>query len=232
MNQKPLMIAHRGASIYELENTKEAFIAAGNRTFWGIETDIRVTKDGEIVIFHDETLKRLAGMEAKISDFTFAEVKKIPLKGKFNHIEVSKIPRLGEYLEICKHYQKKCVVEFKSGFDETTIDKALQIIKGQEMYEHTTIISFNLDYLLYLRKKEPHLPIQYLTGENLTEEKLKTCIENHFDLDLQYQTVTKELIDIMHQNGLKVNCWTVDDPAIAQELTLLGVDYITSNGLE
>ncbi len=100
------------------------------------------------------------------------------------------------------------------------------------MYEHTTIISFNLDYLLYLRKKEPHLPIQYLTGENLTEEKLKTCIENRFDLDLQYQTVTKELIDIMHQNGLKVNCWTVDDPAIAQELTLLGVDYITSNGLE
>ncbi len=80
MNQKPLMIAHRGASIYELENTKEAFIAAGNRTFWGIETDIRVTKDGEIVIFHDETLKRLAGMEAKISDFTFAEVKKFRSK--------------------------------------------------------------------------------------------------------------------------------------------------------
>ncbi|HPX21181.1 MAG TPA: glycerophosphodiester phosphodiesterase family protein, partial [Bacilli bacterium] len=98
MNPKPLMIAHRGASVYELENTKEAFIAAGNRTFWGIETDIRLTKDGEIVIFHDETLKRLAGMEAKVSDFDFAEVREISLKGRFDHIEASRIPTLSEYL--------------------------------------------------------------------------------------------------------------------------------------
>lgn len=232
MNPKPLMIAHRGASVYELENTKEAFIAAGNRTFWGIETDIRLTKDGEIVIFHDETLKRLAGMEAKVSDFDFAEVREISLKGRFDHIEASRIPTLSEYLKICKHYRKKCVIEFKGGFDEAKIDKALRIIKDHEMFDQTTIISFNLDYLLYIRKIEPDLPIQYLTGENLDEEKLRTCIENRFDLDLQYQTVTKELVDIMHQNDLKVNCWTVDDPTVAQELTVLGVDYITSNGLE
>ena len=56
------MIAHRGYSKYELENTKEAFLAAANRSYFGIETDITLLKDRSMVLFHDDDLKRLANM--------------------------------------------------------------------------------------------------------------------------------------------------------------------------
>ena len=67
------MIAHRGVSGLERENTAAAFVAAGNRSYWGIETDVHKTLDGKYVIFHDNTTLRLADEDLEIERTSFVQ---------------------------------------------------------------------------------------------------------------------------------------------------------------
>ena len=73
------MIAHRGVSGLEKENTCSAFVAAGNRSYYGIETDVHLTADGRFIICHDNDLKRVAGEDVTIENTTFDELRKIVL---------------------------------------------------------------------------------------------------------------------------------------------------------
>ena len=69
-----LLVAHRGLSGIERENTVAAFIAAGNRSYYGIETDIYRTADGKFAVSHDKTLQRVAGVDIRIEDTTLADI--------------------------------------------------------------------------------------------------------------------------------------------------------------
>jgi glycerophosphoryl diester phosphodiesterase len=92
-------------------------------------------------------------------------------------------------------------------------------------------IAFGLDNLIYLRKILPEQPAQYLTSKY--DESILEALETyHLDLDIYYPVLTKEIIDSLHAKGIKVNCWTVDNPADGERLAEWGVDYITSNILE
>ncbi len=74
------MIAHRGLSGIETENTMSAFVAAGNRSYYGVESDVHVTKDGKFVIFHDDTVKRVTGMDMpNIEECMFDELRSLTL---------------------------------------------------------------------------------------------------------------------------------------------------------
>ena len=223
------MIAHRGASQYELENTKEAFIAAGNRSFFGVETDLNITQDKNIVTFHDADLIRLAFRPEKIQDLTLSELRKIPLFGGFDHIDTYRVSTLSEYLRICRHYQKKCWIELKGAFNDEMIDHAVFDIQKEGMEKSCCFISFKLEHLLYLRSRYPHFLLQLLVGDLVDDEVLASCCENRFDLSLHYELADAQIIEFIHKNNLKVNCWTVNDQALAKRLTGHGVDYITSN---
>ena len=110
------MIAHRGVSWLERENTNAAFIAAGNRSYYGIETDVHVTKDGKFVIIHDETTERVSLGEYNINveESDYSEVEKIVLPDLDNTTDRKdiRIPLLSEYIKICKKYEKTCVLRF------------------------------------------------------------------------------------------------------------------------
>ena len=114
------MVAHRGYSKYELENTKEAFLAAANRSYYGIETDVVLLKDRSMVLFHDDDLKRLAGLNINIRDLTYPEALKIELneRGTY-HTYKYHIATLLEYLRICKHYKKIPVIDWLSMMGRT-----------------------------------------------------------------------------------------------------------------
>ena len=73
------MVAHRGVSGLEKENTNAAFVAAGNRSYWGIETDIHQTVDGKYVIFHDDTTKRVGIDDMVIENSTFDTLRSLLL---------------------------------------------------------------------------------------------------------------------------------------------------------
>jgi len=69
-------------------------------------------------------------------------------------------------------------------------------------------------------------------SKTVTAEHIDAMVDNKLDLDIYDKLMTKELLDILHARGIKVNCWTVDDPERAEQLVSWGVDYITSNILE
>ena len=85
--------------------------------------------------------------------------------------------------------------------------------------------------MIELRKIVPGQPAQFLDVK-CGEELLAKLIENKLDLDIYHKSVTPELINALHANGLKLNAWTVDDPADGEKYAEWGIDYITSNILE
>ena len=107
-------IAHRGCPRRELENTVESFIAAGNKKYYGIESDVTMISDGNVIIYHDDDLKRLAGISKQTRELTIEEAKLIKLTGKGTyHTYDYKIPSPLEYIRICKHYDKVPVIDVK-----------------------------------------------------------------------------------------------------------------------
>ena len=85
--------------------------------------------------------------------------------------------------------------------------------------------------MLTIRRLLPEQPAQFLTKE-IDDALIQNLEQNHLGLDVKHVALTKENIEQLHAHGIEVNCWTVDDPARAEELISWGVDYITSNILE
>ncbi len=228
------MIAHRGLSGLERENTCRAFIAAGNREkYFGIETDIHKTVDGHYVTIHDGSTGRVSATDIEIESSTFEEVRNVILTDKDESTDCAdiRIPTLREYISICKRYGKVAVLEFKYDFNEEELNEILEIINKEEYLENVVFISFIRDVLVRLRKILPEQKIQYLTGL-FGEDVINFMKENNFEYDAHHSVITEESMKLLKEANIKVNVWTVDSPERAAELIDLGVDYITTNILE
>ena len=227
------MIAHRGLSGLERENTLAAFIAGGNRSFYGMECDIHKTKDGEFVVIHDYDTKRVAGVEKAVQESTLEELRKVHLYDLVDGIPKSHliIPTLEEYLNNSIKYDKVCVIEFKGTFEKDDLNRVLGIVEEKKYLHKCIFISFAIENLLYLRSVNKKVKLQFLTSK-YDSEVLKTLIDNKLDIDINYNTLTKEIADELKNNKIKINVWTVDNPAVAEKLLSFGVDFITTNILE
>ena len=227
------MIAHRGVSGLELENTCAAFVAAGNRSYFGIETDVHVTADGEFIIIHDDSTARV-GMEAMtVEETDFAVLRELQLKEKDGTIRCDlRLPTLEEYLSVCKRYEKEAVLELKNPMAQEAVQGIVAECASVYGLEHVTFIAFCFQNLLYVKEVAKDAKTQYLLAEEIKEEHIQKMVDNGIDLDTHYKALSKELIDELHRRGIVVNCWTVDDPEIAEKLVSWGVDQITSNILE
>ena len=228
-----LVVAHRGLSGLEKENTNSAFVAAGNRSYYGIETDIHKTKDGHFVINHDGDFKRVANEEIVIEESTLEEIQNILLYDIDNSKSRLDLrpTTLQNYLSICKKYEKHSVLELKSDFTDEDIEKIINIVKQYEQLESTTFISFNYENLLKVRKILPNQSAQYLFWK-ITDEELSRLVKDKIDIDVWCQELTKEQIEKAHSLGLKVNCWTVNEKENGEKFADWGIDLITSNILE
>ena len=227
------IIAHRGLSGLETENTASAFVAAGNRSYYGMETDIHKTADGDFILCHDENLARVAGEDISVEKTSKNLLRSIVLFGNdgTKDREDIRLCTLENYLSIVKKYEKHAVLELKSDFSEEEILKIIEIIKGFDYLDNLTFISFNYENLLKVRKILPHQSAQYLFWK-ITEEELTRLKADRIDVDVWCKELTKEQIQLAHSYGLRVNCWTVNDPQQAELLAEWGIDFITSNILE
>ena len=227
------MIAHRGVSGLERENTCPAFVAAGVKSYYGIETDVHVTKDGKFIVVHDDDLKRVAGLEVSVEDSTFDELRAVRLKDTDETTERADLflPSLDEYICICRKYDKQAILELKNPMKPDAVWKIAENVQRLGWFERTTFISFAGENLTALREKFPTASAQYLTSE-CTEEEIRFMIENRLDADLCGYCITPEKVQRLHQAGLIVNVWTLDTLEHAKMAKAVGVDMITSNILE
>ena len=227
------MVAHRGVSGLELENTCSAFVAAGNRSYFGIETDVHRTADGQFIIIHDDNTKRVALDEMIVENTTFETLRAIRLrdtdeqKGRRDLI----MPSLREYIQICRKYEKASVLELKKHFSPADIDAIIAIIREENWLDHTIFISFDLPNMICIRERLPQQKAQFLINE-YTDWLLDTLNKYHLDLDIYNPALTSERVKELHEAGIEVNVWTVNQLEDAKRMVEYGVDYITSNIIE
>jgi glycerophosphoryl diester phosphodiesterase len=243
------MVAHAALQGLETQNTLAGVIAAGNRSHWGIEVDVRITKDGEAVLIHNSSTLAVSGVDMEVADSTLEELQSLRLydspmfygmeayglKQEFTVTRSDlRIPTFEEYIRICKHYGKIAVVELKSRMTPENITHILDIVRAHDYLERVVFIDFCWEDLEEVRRQSPGQTVQFLTGEkhDFTDEFLDKVAAAGFDLDIHIFTTTKELVERIHSRGIKVNVWTCDHIDRAAKLVEWGVDYITSNILE
>ncbi|MBO4693660.1 MAG: hypothetical protein J5659_04650 [Clostridia bacterium] len=218
------MIAHRGLSGLRLENTISAFNAAGRAGYYGIESDVHVTRDGKFVIFHDDTTRRLCKINLEIEKTEYARLRLLPIK-------FHRMPNLAEYINCCKRYNKVAVLEIKNKMSCDNIKSIIDIITELDYINETIFISFCGENLVNIRKIIPKQPVQFL-ADNFNSDIFDMLTSNSFDLDIRFTILNQDIVELCHDNGIKVNCFTVNEPADAERLIDYGVDYITSNIIE
>lgn len=229
------MIAHRGVSGLEQENTAAAFVAAGNRSYFGIETDVHVTADGKIIVIHDDNTKRVAGCEHVVEETDFETLRGIKLLDKDSEETRSDLvlPTLEEYISICKRYEKVAVLELKNEMKTEAILQIMRTIEAMDYLASTIIISFSLNNLIAVRQAYPRQQAQYLVAAiQDMGELIATLKKYRLDIDARYSCMTEEAAREFQENGIRINAWTVNDLEEAERLKKIGVDYITTNIIE
>lgn len=227
------VIAHRGLSGIELENTCSAFVAAGNRSYYGIETDVHKTRDGKYVVIHDNTTKRVSNVDVPVWESTCEELQSVVL----NDVDGTsvrndlRVPLLEDYIKICHKYDKVAVLELKCNFEKKDLEDIIKIISDAGHLEKTIFISFILEDLVLLRELLPNQAAQYLTGE-ITDEIVETLVKYNLGLDVYYTRLNPDTVKLLKDKGIVINCYTCDKPEHGEKLAEYGIEYITSNILE
>ena len=224
---KPLAIAHRGYHHQYFENTKEAFLEASKMDFYGIETDIHLTKDHVWITHHNDDIVS-GGKKYLIKDLTLKELLALPLDNDLGHKNAT-VCLFEDYLKICKESGKRPIIEIKNSPKKKDIKEMAKFVDQYMGFENVTFIGFYPWPLMKLRMmfhKKVHL--QQLIGEKY-QWLINTAIWCKMDIDYDYHYLDKKMIDRMHKHKLKVNVWTVNDIETLRKFEEFGVDYITGD---
>ena len=233
-SDKVKMVAHRGLSGLETESTNAAFVAAGNRSYWGIETDVRVTGDGHLICLHDADTASVAQDKLVAAESSYEALRSLRLKD-INDQKTRADLRLTcpeEYLSICRKYNKEAVLEIKGLYTERQLDQLLETVRSSGWLERTTFIGGRTEYLLSLRELLPENRMQFVGWKLEDDAMLDTFARHRIGLDLCYRGIDADLVRRAHACGLEVNAWVVNDLETAQRMLDCGVDYLTTNILE
>ncbi len=218
--------AHRGASEYAPENTLSSFYLGLLQGANGIETDVQKTKDGVLVLFHDDTVDRVSDGHGKLCDFTLAELKELKIYGNNTCGFYDRILTLEEFLEKFAFYDLTFAIELKGpGVEADT----LAMIKRFGIEHKTTYTSFQFDYIKKIKELDSTAKVGYLTfhgDEAETEQLLSIGGEQ---MAPKADAITPETMAYWRSKGLGVRAWGVTGVAIMKEMCRLGVDGMTVN---
>lgn len=225
------VIAHRGFSGIAPENTLAAFQKAIDHGFEYFELDIHKTKDDSVVVIHDSSVDRTSsnGMKGKIEDMTYAELSQVRVgySSKFGEqFKDEKVPTLREALQLAKGKIKVCLEIKVNGAEE----QVMEMLEDLEMKDQVIIFSFLYPALAKVRQLDKNIDILYLIGaaDETTIDYAKVIHAQAIGAG-GGNPLTKEYVDKVHQAGLEIWRWTVDDEATMKELIGNGVDGIISN---
>lgn len=219
------IIAHRGfwkTNPATVENSIQALENAQNLNIYGSEFDVRMSKDGVLIVYHDEYYGTL-----EISENIFKVLENLELKNGEN------IPTLKNYLEKGKDNPSlKLMIELKPMHSEmkenVLVQKAIQLVKELQLESQTEFISFSLNICEQLKKAEPSFKVHYLSGD-LSPLEIKE--KGLYGIDYQYSVFLKNLTWISEAKnlGLTTNSWTVNEIEMFKLLRKQGIDFVTTD---
>jgi glycerophosphoryl diester phosphodiesterase len=213
-----LKVGHRGARAYEPENTLRSFKKALELGVNAVELDVRVTKDGEVVVIHDAEVERTTNGKGLVNELTLKEIKQL------NTEKDEKIPTLEEALDFLDK-KLKVLIELK----ETGLEaKVLNTVQKKGLEKNVIIVSFLEETLRKVRELNEKVETGLINVKNKNQVKSATELKANYLLPFYRFTHTAD-VQKAHQNGLKVIVWTINKPEEVADYTKKGVDGITSD---
>lgn len=226
---KPLVVAHRGASIEQPENTIEAFEAAIDAGADAVEFDVRMTADGHAVVMHDADVSRTTGGTGLVSEMTLEEIRKLG------------VPTLEETLR-CLSGRAAADIEIKNlpeepGFTperEAAVEATLDALDAVSFPGQVIVSSFHPTSIAHSRALRPDVPTGLLTEYEIdAEEALARAASQGHPWVLPFALKVLEASDgfagRVHAAGALLGVWIADDPETARRLFDLGVDAVATN---
>ena len=224
---RPRVWAHRGASAHATENTVAAFELARAHGADGVELDVLLCASGEVVVFHDDDLARLAGRPDRIDALPWTELRGVTLVGG------QRIPTLEDALVACGdlpvNVEIKSLRPGRAGPLPARVERAIHAVGADD---RVVISSFDPAALWQLHVVAPHLPLAYLFDALLPRalrSPAAAALVGASAVHPEHGLCTPEQVAAWRTRGLAVNAWTVDDPGRLRELAAAGVDGVFAN---
>ncbi|CAA7194705.1 Glycerophosphodiester phosphodiesterase [Chryseobacterium potabilaquae] len=225
MKSQTQIIAHRGyfqSQPLTTENSIQSLENAQKLKIYGAEFDVRMSKDGILVVNHDEHHEKM-----EISETDFKALEKVKLSNG------EKLPTLEDYLKQGKKDSSvKLIVEIKpaksDNLEKEMVQKVLKQVKDMKLDSQIEFISFSLHICKEIKKLASGFKVQYLNGELSPEQIMKEGLDG---LDYHYEVFQKNPTWIAEANrlGLITNSWTVNDVTVFNQLKKQGIGFITTN---
>lgn len=222
-----IKIGHRGASSFVPENTLPSFQKALEMGVDGIELDVRLTSDGELVVIHDETINRTANGNGLVNQFSLKELKAFKINSTLE------IPTLREVLHLI---DKKCFINIELKEFETA-EKVVALINEFILdynwnYSHFLVSSFNWHALQNVRVLNPEIPIGVLTETDLEMAFIFAKFLKASAIISHYILITETDVIEIQNAGIKIFAWTVNEKDAIEKMKELKIDGIISDFLD
>ena len=218
--------AHRGASEYAPENTFSSFYLGLLQGANGIETDVQATKDGVLVLFHDDTLERVTDSTGKIADYTWEELQKVKVYGNSFRGFYDRIPTFRAFLEAFAEYDIHFAIELKeAGVEQGVVD----MIHEFGIEKKTTITSFKYECIKKVKEIDPGMRVGYLVpGDGCEFIEALQAIGGE-EMAPRAGKMTEESVKTLRDAGFGVRAWGVVNPDLMIKMCNLKVDGMTVN---
>ncbi len=235
------VISHRGANRVAPQNTIPAFEKSLEIGCDGFETDIHLTADGYPVICHNYTIDETSNGSGNVKDKTLAELRTYDFGSYYDKkFEGTTLPTLEEFLAVSKKGDIEIMnIEIKPPLDGNyeIVAKTIDAVKEYGLFDRLLISSFDPKVLVECKKVDPKCKTGFLYAPNRKEYYLhmlfgyvKVAKEIKADyLHPHYLAVNKRYVRRLHNNGVKVNVWTVNKPETAMKLIKWGVDGLITD---
>ena len=225
--------AHRGASGYAPENTLEAFQLAVEMGADGVELDVQLTKDGEIVVVHDERIDRVSDGSGEIRSLTLEELKQFNFnKTHPEYAQVCRIPTLREVLWLLRDTGLTVNIELKTGiyFYEGIEEKVVALVHEMGYEKRVLYSSFNHKSVLKVRQYCPDAQVAFLYSHELANVADYALLNDVYAVNpsVLCTCYEQEMAECLRKN-VDINVWTVDWEAEMRRLVKLGVNSLITN---
>ncbi|MBU5364301.1 BppU family phage baseplate upper protein [Enterococcus devriesei] len=225
--------AHRGNNSDYPENSAPALKTVTRHHF--TEFDICITKDGQWVVMHDDTVDRMTNGTGRVDSLTYAQIRALRIDAGSNLSTLTDaekiIPSLEEAIKYCKQTGSVPFIEIKSNtYTDENLQSFLDILRKNNILNGgCVVISFDKSILERLRNMSNKLEIAWVMNA-ITQTELNECIRLRMAPDVEYSNanVTKAMVEACHNAGLAFGVWTAPDSAF-DSLIDKGVDVITTN---
>ena len=224
--------AHRGASAYAPENTLEAFELAAKQKADGVELDVQLSKDGELVVIHDEIIDRVTDGKGKVKDYTVRELKSFKANQTHPEYANSVIPTLAEVYDLLKPTGLEINVELKTGifWYKDLEKKVLELTKEMGMEDRVIYSSFNHYSIAKILELDPKASTGILYADIIYDvvnyaKKIGTGALHPATFHVQMADFLQQYVE----SDLAVHVWTVNDKAEIERLMEAGVDAVITN---